>query len=93
MFIYRPAGFELARIFVTDVYKYTEKIERKKLKNRREVQALAPPITHPSLACSKPLLGVRFYLNEFIFGLLNSIRFEIAIKVAISKLDKLESTG
>ena len=27
-------------IFITDVYKYTEKIERKKLENRREVQTL-----------------------------------------------------
>ena len=30
----------MAGIFITDVYKYTEKFERKKLKNRSEVQAL-----------------------------------------------------
>jgi hypothetical protein len=34
-------------IFVTDVYKYTEKFERIKLKNRREVQTLT--ITDKSL--------------------------------------------
>ena len=32
--------------FITDAYKYTEKIERKKLKNRSEVQAPALPNTH-----------------------------------------------
>ena len=33
-------------IFITDVYKYTEKSERKKLKNRREVQT--PTLTDKS---------------------------------------------
>ncbi len=33
--------------FITDAYKYTQKIERKNLKNRREVQTLT--ITDKSL--------------------------------------------
>ena len=36
-----------AGIFITDVYKYTEKLERIKLKNRREVQTLTITDKHP----------------------------------------------
>ncbi|ESU20205.1 hypothetical protein FEDK69T_30190 [Flavobacterium enshiense DK69] len=47
-------------IFITDVYKYTEKTERKKLKNRREVQTLTITDKHP-----KPRLHKTAVMRSF----------------------------
>jgi len=60
-----------AGIFVTDVYKYTEKLERKKLKNRSEVQTPALPDTHPNPAFTKPLLA-----NVFLFSITKRVNLK-----------------
>ncbi len=57
-----PPALCQAGIFITDVYKYTEKFERKNLTSEKKVQTLALPDTHPNPACTKPLLCVVVYL-------------------------------
>ncbi len=60
-----PALWQVG-IFITDVYKYTEKSERKKLKNRREVQTLTITDKHPKPHLHKTAVSRWFYYFAYL---------------------------
>jgi hypothetical protein len=52
----RSAGFVKAGIFIADVYKYTEKIERKNFQKNHESASTVSSYYAPTPAFTKPLL-------------------------------------
>jgi len=60
-----PPALCQAGIFITDVYKYTEKTERKKLKNRREVQTLTITEKHPKPRLHKTAVNSCLYFLKY----------------------------
>ncbi len=72
----RPAGFELVGIFITDVYKYAEKIERKNLASEKKVQTPAHPDKHQNPTCSKPLLPAGLLWVKLLIAIIRHFKTE-----------------